>query len=90
MLTDDEYEGLYIIFMEMDTAELLTSYEDDFDDDERSVYLDALQDRRDEINNMIEAMKSQLHPKKTARKVTVPHVFYNKSGHLTAWKSMVH
>ena len=61
MLSDSEYEELYIQFFELDTDDLLNvSKYNVLTADEQDVLYDVMADRRDEVSAMIDELQSEL------------------------------
>jgi hypothetical protein len=59
MLSDSDYEWLYVHFCELETDELYSLPKTDLTEDEVSVLMDVLLDRRDEVNSMLEELKTK-------------------------------
>jgi hypothetical protein len=69
----DDDEELYVYFSVMDTEDLLAVDTTVFTIFEFETFLEAMQDRRDEINMMVGQLNSELEDKKkNTRTVTLP------------------
>jgi hypothetical protein len=64
-LSDSDYEELYLQFFELDTDDLLNvSKYNVLSQDEQAVLYDVLDDRRDEVQFMIDMLNSELRRRK--------------------------
>jgi hypothetical protein len=74
-------EDLYVYFCELDTEDLLEVSNFDLSDYEVAILLEVLQDRRDEIDMMVEEMKDEASRKKIT--VKLPTEILSQ---VTAWE----
>ena len=91
MLSDSDYEWLYVHYYEMETDELASVTWEGLSDDEMHVIFDVLLDRRQELNDMID-MLSEESTKLKKRSVRVPlpaEIVAKLRAYLTDQDSMV-
>jgi hypothetical protein len=80
MLSDSEFESLYVHFYELDTDDLLSVAKYDvLNDEERDVLYEVLNDRRDEVDTMLDILNTELRRRKQSlTKFKIPEEILQK------------
>jgi hypothetical protein len=71
-MTPLDEEALYIYFYEMDTPELLAISFADLSAQEMGILKEVFEDRRDEIDAMVDSLREELNLNKRKRTVVLP------------------